>query len=129
MVKPETSDPLPPEEIIQRIKKALHHGGDTHTWEDVCQGLVEGKFQIFWNDYGVCITEIMVSPRTKYLNAFIVAGKLPGVMDLQEQVENFAREQSCKFMLTTARHGWKKVLPNYGWKPTKTVFAKKIEGR
>jgi uncharacterized protein YcnI len=128
MVKRETSEPLPPEEIIRRIEKALHHGGDTHTWEDVRHGLLDGKFQIFWNEFGACITEVVDAPRCRYLNCFVVAGKLPEVMELHEQVERFALSQSCKYMTTSGRHGWTKVLPGFGWKPSRTVFVKEIEG-
>ena len=128
MVKQETSEPLPPDEIIRRIEKALHHGGETHTWEDVRQGLLEGKFQIFWNDFGACITEIVEAPQCRYLNCFVVAGKLPEVMELHEQVEKFALTQSCKFMTTSARKGWQTVLPAFGWKPSRVVFVKEVEG-
>ena len=67
MVKQETSDGLPPDEIIRRIEKALAHGNNTHTWEDVRQGLLEGSYQIFWNVHGVCITEIVQAPQKKIL--------------------------------------------------------------
>jgi hypothetical protein len=115
---------LPPDEIIARIKKALVHGGETHTWDDVRIGIMEGKLQIFWNDHGACVTQVVNAPQMLYLDCLIVAGELPGVMDLSEQVEDFGRSMGCKFMTTSARMGWKKVLPNYGWKESKVVFTK-----
>lgn len=129
MAKPEKfSGPLPPEEIIKRIKIALKKGGDTHTWEDVREGLITGKYQIFHNDFGACITEIVDAPQCRYLNCFVVAGKLPEVMELHDQVEFFGLTQHCKFMTTSARPGWQTVLPKRGWKRTHFVFAKPIEG-
>jgi len=115
---------LPPAEIIARIERALVHGGETHTWEDLRIGLIEGRFQIFWNEHGACITQICTPPQTRYLNCFVVAGELPGVMDLSQEVEDFGRSMGCKFMTTSARMGWKKVLPNYGWKESQVVFTK-----
>ena len=115
---------LPPDEIIARIEKALVHGGETHTWEDIRTGIIEGRFQIFWNEHGACVTQICTPPQKRYLNCFVVAGELPGVMDLSQEVEDFGRSMGCQFMTTSARMGWKKVLPNYGWKESQVVFTK-----
>lgn len=120
------SNILLPEEIIRRIKKALVLGGGTHTWEDVQIGLNEGRYQIFWNEYGACITEICQTPQLLYLNCFVVAGKLPEVMDLHSQVETFAKSVGCKYMQTSARMGWKTVLPKFGWKNTRAVFVREL---
>lgn len=128
MVKQETSNGLPPDEIIRRINIALDHSGNTHTWEDVRQGLLDGKFQIFWNDHGVCITEIVQAPQKRYLHCFVVAGELPGVMDLQEQVIRHALTNSCEYMTTVGRFGWERVLPKYGWQKTYAVMKYDLEG-
>lgn len=128
MVKQETSDGLPPDEIIRRIEKALVYGGGTHTLEDVRQGLIEGKFQIFWNEHGVCITEIIQSPQSRHLHCFLVAGELPGVMELQEQVIRHAITNSCAYMTTAGRFGWQKVLPKFGWKKAHIAFKFDLEG-
>jgi len=127
VVKP-ASNGLPPEEIIKRIKKALMIGGDTHSWDDVREGLIEGKYQIFWNDHGACISEVIDAPKRRYMNIFVVAGELPGVMDLQDEVENHAITMGCSYMMTSARMGWKKVLPGYGWKESRAVFVREIQG-
>ncbi len=119
---------LPPEEIIRRIEIALAEGGGTHTWEDMKEGLIKGDLQIFWNEHGACITEIIQTPQLRYLHCWIVAGELPGVMDLQDQVERHALSSTCEYMETKGRLGWEKVLPDYGWKKSMTVFTKKIEG-
>ena len=120
------SNGLPPDEIIRRVEKALVLGGGTHTWEDIQIALIEGRMQIYWNDHGACITEICQTPQCRYMNCFVVAGELPGVMELQEEVENAAISAGCKYMTTSARMGWKTVLPKYGWKNTRAVFTKEL---
>jgi hypothetical protein len=122
------SDGLPPEEIIKRIEKALKNGGDTHDWEDVRNGLMLGEYQIFWNDHGVCITEIKSTPKRRYLHAFVVAGEMPGVMELQDQVIQHALTHSCDFMTTAGRVGWERVLPKFGWRKTQAVMRYDLEG-
>lgn len=127
MAKPE-SNGLPPDEIIKRIEKALKGGGDCYSWEDVRHGLLMGRFQIFWNEHGVCICEVIAAPQKRYLHCFVVAGELPGVMDLQDQVIQHALTNSCEFMTTTGRIGWERVLPKYGWKKAHTVMNFDLKG-
>ena len=47
-------------------------------------------------------------------------------MDLHNEVEDFARANGCAYMLTTARPGWEKVLPKYGWDKTSVVFTREL---
>lgn len=122
------SDGLPPEEIIKRIEVALQHGGGCFTWNDVREGLLLGKFQLFWNEHGACVTEIIDAPQKRYLHCFVVAGELPGVMELQDQVVRHALTQSCEFMTTTGRIGWERVLPQHGWQKAHTVMTYDLKG-
>lgn len=117
---------LPPEEIIRRVKIALNKAGDTHTWEDVVKGLKAGTFQIFWNAHGCAITEIINFPTKRALHCWITAGELPGVMELQDQVIDHARKHDCALMTTTARKGWRAVLPQYGWKEDAVMFTREV---
>lgn len=117
---------LSEDEIKRRIEKALKFGGNTHSFEDIIAGLHSGKFQIFWNDRAVCITEICVCPQVQYLFCFIFAGEMEGLKELEARVEDFAREQNCAFMLSSSRLGFLKVLPQMGWKKTSVVFTKPV---
>ena len=121
-----TSAPLEGHQIISKIKKALRLSQDTHSWEDIRRGLLEGQYQIFQNDDGVVICEIVQAPNKRYLNCFIVAGRLPGVMKLHKVVEQHARQQGCQFLLTTARKGWRKILPVHGWTEDAAIFRKDL---
>lgn len=123
---------LPGEEIIRRIKKALsREGNGSHTWEDVVELLKAGKAQIFFNGDGAWITEIIHSPRKRWLNVWVVAGQLPGVMDLQSKVVEFARSQGISDITATCRLGWKQIAREYGWKEKAMFITLKVpdEGR
>ena len=128
MVKPETSNGLPPDEIVQRIEKALKHGGDTHTWDDIRQGLIDGHFQIHWNNGGVAVTQLHIYPRKKTLHWFLAAGDMQAVLDLQPTVRQFARENGCTALTLTGRRGWERVLPDHGWRHTHSVLMFDLEG-
>ena len=131
MVKLEISNSLPPDEIIRRIEKALRHGGETHTWDDVRQGLIDGEFQIFWNDGGVAITEIINHPRKRVLHCFVVAGEMDSVVALQGELVHFAREHYCDSLSAIGRFGWERIARKAGWrgwKKTHMVFNFDLEG-
>ena len=106
---------LPPDEIVRRIRKALARDG-AHTWEHVKDLLEVGAAQIFWNDHGVWITEIVSTPLSRWLHVWVVAGELPGVMDLQPAVLAHAKATNCHHVTATARFGWKHVAKAHGWR-------------
>ena len=124
--EPRQKPGLPPAEIIKRIQKALRHGGDTHTWEDVREGIQDGRLRIFHDEHGCWIVDLIVTPQKRYLSCWIVAGQLPEVMSLQKEVEKYAEEQGCAFMRAECRPGWKIVYPQYGWHQTGIVIEKEI---
>jgi hypothetical protein len=104
-----------PDEIVRRIRKALARDG-AHSWEHVKDLIELGAAQIFHNDHGAWITEVVQTPLARWLHVWIVAGELPGVMDLQPQVLDFARQQGCAHVTATARFGWKHVAKAHGWR-------------
>jgi hypothetical protein len=123
---------LPPAEIIKRIEEALERDG-THTWDDVKEMLVLGEAQIFFNDHGCWITEIMISPRRRWLNVWVIAGQLPEVMEIQERVEQFCLTKSLERMIAITRPGWvalseKPGWEKFGWKQHGFVLKRDIEG-
>jgi hypothetical protein len=114
-ITPCSKDGLAPAEIIERIQKALDID-KTHAWSDVVRLLQEGKAQIFCSEHGAWVTEIVNYPLKRCLNVWIVAGKLPEVMLLQDAVLRFAAENKCDAVYATARLGWKNVARAHGWK-------------
>lgn len=123
----ERRDPsgLPPSEIIKRIEKALARDG-MHDWNSLVALLKAGHAQIFWNEHGAWITEIVSTPLSRHLNVWIVAGELPGVMDLQSQVLEHARHNNCRVVTATARFGWKHVAREHGWREHAMVITHSV---
>jgi hypothetical protein len=116
---------LPPEEIIRRIEKALARD-KTHDWPTMLSMILAGKAQIFANAHGAWITEVVQTPLARWLNVWVVAGELPGVMELQDQVLDFARKQGCQHVVATARFGWKNVAREHGWREHAMVITHEL---
>ena len=114
--------------LLTRLEKALRLGGETHTVGDIYLGLNEGRYQGWFSNEAGVVTEILVSPRKKWLNCFLAFGKLEEVMDLQPQIMAFAKENGCSFMTMNGRWGWQKVLPKYGWTHKTVSMALPLDG-
>lgn len=111
-------------DLVARLKKALKLGGDTHTVEDVLEAIRDGRMQSFAHNNALVVTEIVQAPRKKYLNVFLaVSDDISDVMAIQPSMVEFARSQGCDWVQTHGRHGWQKVLPKHGWKPTHILFV------
>lgn len=111
---------------VERLQKALDLGGNTHTVQDVVDGIKSGAMQCIWNDRAIVVTEVITYPRSKALNVFLAAGWLEDVMALQPKVEAFGREQGCSTMHMRGRKGWRRVLPQYGWSEEAVAFKRNL---
>lgn len=108
--------------------KALRRGGDTHTRQDVAEGVINGRFQYFGDDKSCLVTEIVEYPRARRLHIFIAAGDYKQIIERWlPMAKEFAIESGCTSITTAARHGFLKRLPRIGWRPTHTVFEIKLE--
>ena len=116
---------LASKELQKRLAKALRLAGNTHTIEDIQDGIARGQMQCFVRDDNFVITEVVSEPRAKYLNVFLAVGDL-SLMDIQPELEAFAKQTGCSWMQTHGRPGWKAVLPEHGWKPTHVLFVHPI---
>lgn len=113
------------DELRKRLDRALRLAGNTHTIEDISHAVARGDMQCFVHGDSFVLTEIATTPRAKYLNVFLAVGDL-SLMALQSELDDFAANNGCKWMQTVGRHGWKAVLPKYGWKPTHTLFIHEV---
>jgi hypothetical protein len=118
---------MTPDQKIARLKKALHYAGDYHTWEDVVAKLNSGQAQIFDVDEGCAVTEIIQLPRKRYLNCWLVGGRLPAVLDLVPAMERHGLANNCSDLMAFGRRGWERILPQRGWKITGSTFLKELK--
>lgn len=116
-------------EIVSRLEKSLLYGGGLHDLEDVKDALRVGKFQSFWNDNGLLISQIDQYPKARYLTLLYAAGTWQACMALQPKLIEFARAMGCKAIFGAGRPGWERPLTRAGWKmqPWRT-FRLDVEG-
>ncbi len=102
--------------LLTRMRKALRLGSDTHSLEDVVEALKRGEMQAHFNDRAIIVTEISQSPRRKYLHCFISAGELDAVLELMDEVKEWAEKQGCEFGRACVRPGYEPIFKAKGWK-------------
>jgi hypothetical protein len=122
---------LPP--IVQELLRcrdwidgALQYSGGTHQFEDVFQGVISGKMQLWPAAKACAITEIIVYPNKKVLHVFLAGGDMEQIVDMQKSAEEWGRTQGCAAMTIAGRKGWARVLAEHGYKEQFVTLAKEI---
>jgi len=109
------------------IEAALVYTGGTHIWEDIVDGIMESRMQLWPSPKGCIVTEIVVYPRKKVLNIFLAGGELDQILDMNDDVREWAKSHGCEAAIISGRIGWKKPLIPEGWKLMYANFQKEIE--
>jgi hypothetical protein len=100
-----------------QIEAALAYSGGTHLFEDVVQGVIDGRMQAWVNGDTIAITEVVVFPRKKTLHCFLAGGKLRGVIEMMPSAIAWGQVQGCTAFTVAGRKGWMRVLSRHGWEP------------
>lgn len=113
-----------------RLEEALHRGGGLYTPLDVIDAIETGAMQAFHCERGFVVTEIRVFPRKKVLHLVAACGELDAVLELQDQVVAFARENECDLVSAVGRRGWLREPRNGrgGWREAGAFFIWTLEG-
>ena len=108
------------------IEAALEYSGGTHIFEDIAEGIIEGRMQLWPSPRGCIVTEIVVYPRKKVLNVFLGGGELDQLLDMHNDVTAWAKSHDCEALTITGRFGWKKPLKAHGCKALHASYQKEI---
>jgi len=98
------------------IEAALEYSGGTHEWEDIVEGLQKGVLQLWPTPRGCIVTEIVVYP----------GGELDQILDMHDDVIEWAKAQGCSALTMSGRFGWKKPLKAHGWKAQHAAYIKEF---
>lgn len=114
--------------LKELFDKALDIGGNTHTREDIAEGIKLGRFQYFGDDECCLVTEIIEYPRKRVLHLFIAAGNLNKLLEeYLPRVKQFAADNGCASLTSVSRKGFLKRFPAYGFKPKCVTFELQIK--
>ena len=109
------------------IEAALEHSGGTHDFQDVVDELRSGSMQLWPAPKGCIVTQLVIYPKKKVIHVFLAGGNLEQILDMDEDVINWAKQQGCSAGTMSGRLGWKKPLTKLGWKPLHASYIKEFE--
>lgn len=104
------------------MRKALRIASDTHSMDDVIGCLQRGEMQAFWNERAVILTTLVQAPQKKYVEFFMSAGDMDAVLELYEEVKQWAMEQGVDFGRAYVRPGFERIFAERGWKKKTVVM-------
>ena len=104
-------------EIEPFVKRVLNKIDLYYTLEYIKESLLRAEMQLWTSLEGtqirsICITQIQIHPKYKFLEIVLHAGQLASVAHLN-QLEQWGRSQGCTKVRLTGRRGWKRALPDY----------------
>jgi hypothetical protein len=114
---------------VQQLNQALTDAGGTATIDDLIAQARDGRVRIFHRAHSLAITEILGFPQKNVCNVVACAGRLPEILEMEPEIEAFAREHDCAFMVTHGRSGWGRVGRKTGWVPVSMRFQKSLQRR
>jgi len=117
------------EQKVRRFEKALAQAGNTHTIADVMQRIEQNKACCWTNGDSVVVTEVMVYPRLRAVNYWLVSGNLQECASLQPDIDAWAVSEGCSVATATGRMGWLRLSETplgAGWKPAGVKFTKSL---
>ena len=95
------------------IEAALEYSGGTHTFDDIAQGVLEGRFRLWERENGCAVSEFVQFPSKRVLNVFLAGGDMQVIKDLEAPAAEFARLNGCRSMTISGRKGWARALPHW----------------
>lgn len=99
------------------IEAALAYGGGTHTFDDVRDGILSGRMQIWPAPRGCAVTEIVQYPRKRVIHCFLAGGELDQIIDMIDSAIEWGKAQGCESLTLSGRKGWERALQSHGFKP------------
>lgn len=108
------------------IEAALEYAGGTHTFDDVVDGIVSGRMQLWPAPRGCAVTEIVVYPKKKVLHVFLAGGEMDQLFDMIDGAAEWGRAQGCTSMTLAGRLGWQRAMKPLGWDAKMIVMEKEI---
>lgn len=117
---------LTTEELHRRFERALEGLRGAYDVDDIKARVKDGRLQSWQRGQSVVVTEVLSFPRKQIVNILLAAGNLEEIMDLQDDIAQWAKEIGCDRMMMSGRHGWSKVLPKYGWTNGRCIYELEI---
>jgi hypothetical protein len=107
------------------IQPALDHGGNTHDYVHIVNGVLNGSLHLWPTENSALITEFHNFPNKRYLHVFLAGGDLDEIKNINDDLEAFAKSCDCHGISLNGRPGWVKALTDIGYGAKKLHYVTK----
>lgn len=107
------------------IQPALDHGGNTHDYVHIVDGIIAGRLHLWPSENSAMITEFHDFPNKRYLHVFLAGGDLDEIKAMNPDLEDFAKKCGCAGISLNGRPGWVKALTDLGYGAKKLHYVTK----
>lgn len=115
------------DEFRPQITAALKYANGTHTFDDIKQGVADGRFQLWPGRDSVIVTEVLQSPRQRTLHFFLAGGDLGELEVMTPLVIEWGKTQGCTRAALIGRRGWARTfLAGAGWQQTGVLMETQL---
>jgi len=116
------------ERVERWLTEALVYDGGAHDMMDVWDLIARGDGQLWIAEEGCCVTQVMETPKIRYLLVWLAGGTLEAMRDLHTMVVAFAKSADCCKIVFNGRKGWERTFltRDDGWVPTLVTFEKEL---
>ncbi len=114
------------EHHADNLIEAIGHGGDTVTPDQVAYRILSGQATLFADADSFVITEIKEFPDAKYLNCWLMGGKMDAILRWEEELYALARNVGATHLIGAGRRGWERALRDHGYEFYTTTLRKEV---
>jgi hypothetical protein len=108
------------------IQKALSHGGESHTVDDIFNMCLMGQLHFYCFPDCFIVMEVVQHPRKKSYHAFLCGGRMQSVLEKEAMMMEIATALGCTCLTAAGRFGWKRVFEKQGWEFLCVTMFKEI---
>ncbi len=110
------------------LARALEYTGGTHTLDDVWEGVLDGRFQLWTGPGSIVVTELLAYPQCRTLHFFLAAGKMEELTAMYPAILEWGKALGCSKASLAGRPGWTRgFLQREGWRASHLVMTKELE--
>ena len=109
--------------FADQVDEALELSGDPHGLHHVLLEILMDRAQLWDNDGGMIVTTVCDDSTGTTVSFWIAAGDLDSVLELSDEVCEWARSIGAIQVVMTGRRGWERVLASRGWEANRQLVS------
>ena len=101
-------------------------GRATHTFQDIVEGVTEGRFMFWPGERSCMITELISYPKRRGVHVFLAGGELEEILEMEKDLTKWAKSIGADHISLSGRAGWTRALKSAGWGHPLTTLTKEL---